>query len=113
MTRVIDLNPDELTLGDLELFEEATGLDLMEALKPIVERDPETDMPIPDPDNPGKPKMTVKMTAKAFLGLIYVVVKREDPTVTVADLRKMKLNDFEFNLDLPNPTKQKESDNKD
>jgi hypothetical protein len=102
------MNPEDLSLGDLELFEEATGQDLMEVLKPVPEIDPVTGMPVPDPENKGRPKMTVKVSAKAFVGLMYIAVRREEPDITLNEVRKMRIADFDFDMDVPddasNPT---------
>lgn len=116
MPRKISLDIDALTLGDLELFEDACGGDLMTALTPEVVRDPKTGKPVPDPDDPKhRPLMAVKMTAKTMLGLVYVSLKREDPDMTVAQVRAMPLNELDFSLEgfsdgdsEPDPTEQPE-----
>ncbi len=104
--RSIVMNPEDLTLGDMELFEEATGQDLFETLKAVPDVDPETGMPIPDPANPGRPLMTVKVNTKALLGLIYVVLKKDQPDITIEEVKKLKISDFDFQLEVPkeNPT---------
>lgn len=104
------LSMDDLTLGDMELFEEATGRDIMEALKPRPVIDEATGRPVKDPDDPkGRPLMAAQVTAKAFVGLVYLALRRDDPNLTVADVKSMRLSDIDFDLDQgadaePDPT---------
>lgn len=97
--RKVHLNVDELTLGDLELFEEACGGDLMDALTPVIVRD-ENGRPVPDPDDPkGRPLQQVRVTAKTMVGLIYLTFKKEDENITLADVKKIPLSELDFTLD--------------
>ncbi len=97
----IKLSMDDLTLGDMELFEEATGEDIMEVLKPVPVIDPVTKMPVKDPDPAakGRPLMETKVSAKAFIGLVYIAMRRDNPALTVADVKAMKLNDLDLEID--------------
>lgn len=94
------LNIDDLSLGDMEAFEDATGKDIMEVLKPRPVIDPETGRPVKDPDDPkGRPLMQAQVTAKAFVGLVYLALRRDNPDLTMADVRGMKLSEIDFDID--------------
>jgi hypothetical protein len=65
----LTVDPNEFTLGELEEFEEMTGLGL-EALGPA-------------------------MPAKAITALVYLIERRTVPTFTLDDARKVKVGDIE------------------
>ena len=89
---------DDFTLGDIETFEAATGLDLMEVMKPTVVRD-EAGRPVKDPDDPkGRPLTEVKMPGKGLIGLVFIAMRHERPDITLAEVKQMRLNDFEFEI---------------
>jgi hypothetical protein len=97
--RTIRLVLADLTLGDLEAYENATGHDLMNDLQPKRVIDPETKMPVPDPDSPeGRPLLRVTLSAKTYLGLIYLGALRDDPSLKYTDVRPWKLADIDFHL---------------
>lgn len=98
--RTLKISMDDLTLGDMELFEDATGQDIMEVLKPKQVIDESTGRPVKDPDDPkGRPLMQAQVTAKAFVGLVYLSLHKDDPSLTVADVKAMKLSDIEFDIE--------------
>lgn len=105
--RRITLVLDDLSLGDFEAFEEATGLNLLEELQPKAVIDPRTKMPVKDPESDkGRPLMQVRLSTAAHLGLIYLGLRRENPSVTMDDVRKLKPSELEFDLrmvDEPSP----------
>lgn len=109
----ITLNMEDLTIGDMELFENATGESLLETLTPQPVIDKKTGRAVPDPDDPkGRPLTEIKTGAKAFIGLIYIALHRDDPSVTPEFVRSMKMADLELDLagaveepdDAPDPT---------
>jgi hypothetical protein len=109
MAEKLKLSMDDLTLEDMELFEEATGQDIMEVLKPRPVIDEETGKPVKDPDDPkGRPLMEARVTTRAFVGLVYIALRRNNPDLTLAEAKKTKLNDIELDLEEPsaeaNPT---------
>lgn len=111
---VISMNIDDLTVGDLVAFEEATGEDLMETMKPVPERDPETGQIVTEEvDGKNRPRMTVKVSAKAYVGLLYVALKRDNPSITPAEVSAMKLSDFEFDMEEPDPNSSPEAEEND
>jgi hypothetical protein len=94
----IKLNMDDLTFGELEIFEEVTGLVMSDAVKQEVVRGKDG-RPIPDPENQGRPLKEVKMSVKAMMGLVYVAVRRENPDVTFDDIRRMKMSDVDLDIE--------------
>lgn len=101
---------DDLTLGDMEAYEDATGCNLLEDLTPKPVIDPETKMPVKDPDDDkGRPLMRVRISSATHTALIYLGLKREDPTVTIDQVRAMKLTDIDFDLQTGDPSPLDES----
>jgi hypothetical protein len=95
----ISMSMDDLTFGEMEIFEDVTGLVMSDAIKTETVRDPKTGMPVPDPDDPkGRPLKEVKMSVKAMMGLVYLSLKREDPSVTFEYVRSIKLSEVELDL---------------
>lgn len=111
MTRKVHMDPNSLTIGDMELFEDMTGLDLMEVLKPVPVIDEETGMPVPDPDpeKKGRPLMTVEVSSKAFRALLFVALKKDDADLTLEQFRALKLSEFEFDLEDNHPNDEGET----
>jgi hypothetical protein len=100
MADKLKLSMDDLTLGEMELFEEATGKDILEALKPQPVIDPDTGRPTPDPDDPkGRPLMEARVTARTFVGLVYIALKRDNPALTLAEVKNMPLSSIELDLE--------------
>lgn len=89
----LKINPDAMTLGDLEDFEEGVGVPLHEALKPVQERDDEGNKVF---DPKGRPVMTVKVSAKSLRYLVWIVKRAEDPEFTPDDARKVKVSELEL-----------------
>lgn len=94
----ISVNMDELTFGELELFEDVTGLVMSEAVKTDFVRDKQGNK-IPDPDDPkGRPLQETRMSVKAMMGMVYLALRRENPEVTFGEVRQLKLSDIDFEL---------------
>ena len=95
----ITLDMDEMTFGEMEDFEQVTGLVMSDAVKVETVRDPKTGMPLPDPDDPkGRPLKESKMSARAMMGLVYIALRRDNPEVTFEDVRKLRLSDVDFDM---------------
>lgn len=115
MARKIRLSVDSLTLGDLILFEDACGGDLMTALTPVVVRD-ENGKAVPDPDDPkGRPLKQIKVNARSMVGLVYVALHKEDPTLTIEQVKALSLDELDFDLEdveesTPDPTEPSENE---
>lgn len=108
MADKLKLSMDDLTLGEMELFEEATGQDILEALRPKPVIDEATGMPKKDPnDKKGRPLMEAKVTSKVFVGLVYIALRRDNPDLTLAEVKAMPLNSIDFDIEesaTANPT---------
>jgi hypothetical protein len=97
MSVKLSLDFEDIELGDLELFEEATGLDFVKAVQPVPVIDPETGRKVPDPDDPkGRPLMEVLVNSRTLIGMVYIVKKHENPEITLAEVKKIKFTDIEF-----------------
>jgi hypothetical protein len=115
---VIELDFDALELGDLELFEDATGQNLFEAIEPQIVRD-ENGRPVKDPDDPkGRPLRQMKVSASVLVALVYIVMKKDDPAITLAEVRRVPLRRLDFRManvpddeaDAEDPTEESESE---
>jgi len=94
----ISINMDDLTFGELEEFENVTGLVMSEAIKTEFVRDHQGNK-LPDPDDPkGRPLTETKMSVKAMMGMVYLSMRRDNPDVTFGTVRQMKLSDIDFEL---------------
>jgi len=102
----ININESDMTLGDLELFEDITGKSFGESLKKVRDIDPETGLQKidPDPKAKGAGMWTYEMSMKGLAALIYISLKREDPNVTIDAVKDMKLSEFDMVSDVENPT---------
>lgn len=94
----ISMNMDDMTFGDMEIFENVTGLVMSDAIRTDIVRDP-SGRAVPDPDDPkGRPLKETKMSVKAMMGMVYISMLRDNPELTFADVRKIKMADIDFDL---------------
>jgi hypothetical protein len=94
----IQINMDDLTFGELELFEEVTGLVMSDAIKTEYVRDSKGNR-VADPDDPkGRPLTETKMGVKAMMGMVYLSLRRDEPDITWEAVRSMKLSEIDFDL---------------
>lgn len=93
MTKLV-FDENRLTIGDMEDFETATGVELTEALKPVKVLD-EDGKPERDPET-GKPAMAVKVTAKTLKGLVWIANRHDNPDFTLDDARNTRVTDLEI-----------------
>lgn len=94
----ISINMDDLTFGELEQFEEVTGLVMSDAIKTEFVRDKNGNK-VADPDDPkGRPLTETKMSVRAMMGMVYLSMRRDNPDVTWAQITAMKLSDVDFEL---------------
>lgn len=80
----INIDVNDLTLGEVEFFEEESGLTLADL-------------------------QSGAMTTKAVTALVCAVKRRENPDYTMDDARKVKLS--EFNVGMDPTTAEDESEN--
>lgn len=113
MADKLKLSMDDLTLEDMELFEEATGQDILEALKPRPVIDETTGMPVKDENDPkGRPLMEARVTSRVFVGLVYIALHRDNPDITLAEVKKTKLSEIDLDIEEStdeNPTEAEET----
>jgi hypothetical protein len=90
----LSLNPEDLSLGDLEDFEEITGMQLQKALeaKPVI--DPDTGKQAKD--DQGRPLREAQISTVVLKALVFLTKRREDPTFTLADARNVKVTELNF-----------------
>jgi hypothetical protein len=94
----IQINMDELTFGELELFEDVTGLVMSEAIKTVFVRDAKGNK-VADPDDPkGRPLTETQMSVKAMMGMVYLSMRRDNPEITFGEIRSLKLSDIDFEM---------------
>lgn len=94
----ISMNMDELTFGELEMFEDITGLTMSEAIKTVEVRDKDG-RKVADPDDPkGRPLVETRMSVKAMMGLVYISLHKDNPEITWSEVKGMKLSDIDFEL---------------
>lgn len=86
-------NENELTIGDLEDFEDAIGVPLAEALKPVSVRDEEGNLVR---DEKGRPVQEVQMSARVLKGLVWIASRQENPEFTLADARNVKVTELDI-----------------
>ncbi|WP_144121125.1 hypothetical protein [Catellatospora sichuanensis] len=84
----INLDPDDLTLGDLEDFEEFVGKPIDDVVRPVPVLDDEGNRVF---DAKGRPEMTTKIPAKGIICLVWLVKRKSDPSFTLADARKVRV----------------------
>lgn len=95
----VSLDMDDLTFGELELFEDVTGMVLSDAYKTEIVRDPKTGLPVPDPDDEkGRPLKEVKTSAKAMMGMVFLALRRQKPDLTFDDVRALRMSDVDFGV---------------
>ncbi len=94
----ISMNMDELTFGELEIFEDVTGLVMSDAVRSEIVRDKDN-RPVADPDDPkGRPLREVRMGVKAMMGMVYLSMRKDNPDVSFEDVRQLKMGDIDFDL---------------
>lgn len=87
----IVFDPDEWSFGDLETFEELTGLTLEEAFRATPVRDANGDV---EKDNRGRPVKGLRLGAKTMLAIVFIAKRQEDPEFTLEDARKVKFGEL-------------------
>lgn len=84
---------NNLTIGDLEDFEEVTGLELQEALKPVALKDDEGNVVR---DDEGRPEMTVKIKPKILKALVWIANRHDNAEFSLKDARAVKVTELEI-----------------
>ena len=89
----VRFNEDNLSIGDLEDFEDAAGVPLFTALKPVPIRDAEGNV---EKDEKGRPVSEVNLSAKALKALVWIVLRDERPGFSLEDARNIKVTALEL-----------------
>lgn len=72
MADVLKIDPDDLTIGDLEDFEDITGQSFDQAFQ-------------------ANGNGTAHVSAKAIKAMVFLVKRRDDPSFTLDDARNVKI----------------------
>lgn len=95
----VSMNMDDLTFGELETFENVTGMVMSEAVRTVIVTDPNTGRPIADPEDPkGRPLKETRMSVKAMMGMVYISMLRDNPQATFEEVRNIKMSDIEMEV---------------
>ncbi|XVU22536.1 hypothetical protein ACQPZJ_35445 [Actinoplanes sp. CA-054009] len=86
---VMDFDPDELSMGDMEDFYDLAGRTVEEALTAYPLKDPDTGEKLLD--ERGRPITGVRIRPKEMTGFIWLTKRREDPTFTYEQARSVKV----------------------
>lgn len=91
---VLHVDPDDLTLGELDDFEQAVGesFEVMLRGRPVKDDDGRV---VVDPRTK-KPKREVQPTFKQVIALVWIAKRREDPTFTIEQARHIKLAELQI-----------------
>lgn len=103
----VSLDQAKLSLGEMIMIEDITGRPMADELEPQPVIDPATGRKIPDPDDPkGRPLMkTPTPSARTISALLFVQLRRDDPSLTYQDVLEMDPSDIEYEGDEEeNPT---------
>lgn len=84
----LNFDPNDLTIGDLEDFEDLTGSTFEEAFKAVPVRDDEGNI---EKDSKGKPVKAMKVAAKTLKALVFIIYRKDDPDFTVEMARNVKI----------------------
>jgi hypothetical protein len=94
----VSINMDDLTFGEMELFEDVTGMVMSDAIKTEFVRDKNGNK-VADPDDPkGRPLTETKMGVKAMMGMVFLSMRRDNPDLTWETVRQMKISDIDFEV---------------
>lgn len=84
---------NNLTIGDLEDFEDATGVELQNALKPVPLRDDEGNLVRNDK---GEVERGVEIKPKMLKALVWIANRHDDESFTLDDARRVKVTELEI-----------------
>lgn len=90
---VLKLDPEDLTLGEMEEFEELAGRPLAKMIQGDIVKD-DDGKPMLGPDN--KPLREIDPRVKDIIALVYLAKRRENPEFTLADARGVKISELQL-----------------
>lgn len=89
----VSVDPDSMTMGDLEDFESYTGTSFAESVKHVKVLDDEGNV---KRDDRGRPETQVQMTAKAMTALMWIAIRQDRPGFTVKEAREVRPSAIEW-----------------
>ncbi len=98
MSEKLSIDPNAMTIGDLEDFEDIVGMSMDKAFKPVPALDDEGNRLYGEPDDKGirRPEMTVELSTKALKALVWIIKRQADPNFTLDDARKVKVSELDI-----------------
>lgn len=84
----LDVDPDKFTIGDMEDFEEVTGVSVAKAFRGTVVHD---DDGKPVRDESGRPVREMEVSAKSLKALVWILSRKSNPAFTLEDARNVKV----------------------
>jgi hypothetical protein len=87
------VDPDVLTIGDLEDFEDVVGQPLYDVLqpKPVIGPDGKKVL-----DEKGRPELQTQISTKALKALIWITQRMEKPGFSLDDARSVRVSALEL-----------------
>ncbi|MGW6535218.1 hypothetical protein ACWGBV_03170 [Streptomyces sp. NPDC055051] len=92
-TVALRIDPDVLTIGDLEDFEDVVGAPLYDVLqpKPVIGSDGRKVL-----DEKGRPELQTQISTKALKALIWITQRMEKPGFSLEDARAVRVSALEL-----------------
>jgi hypothetical protein len=92
-TVALRIDPDVLTIGDLEDFEDVVGKPLYDVLqpKPVIDSDGKKVL-----DEKGRPELQTQISTKALKALIWISQRAEKPDFSLEDARNVRVSALEL-----------------
>ncbi|MCB5179508.1 hypothetical protein [Streptomyces antimicrobicus] len=87
------VDPDVLTIGDLEDFEEVVGAPIYDVLSPRPVIGPDGKKVL---DEKGRPELETKIPTKALKALIWITQRAEKPGFSLDDARNVRVSALEL-----------------
>jgi hypothetical protein len=87
------IDPDVLTIGDLEDFEDVVGAAIYDVLspRPVIGSDGKKVL-----DEKGRPELETKIPTKALKALIWISQRVDNPDFTLQDARNVRVSALEL-----------------
>jgi hypothetical protein len=92
-TVALRIDPDVLTIGDLEDFEDVVGKPLYDVLQPKPVLDAEGKKVL---DEKGRPELQTQISTKALKALIWISQRAEKPDFSLEDARSVRVSALEL-----------------
>lgn len=87
------IDPDVLTIGDLEDFEDVVGAPIYDVLSPRPVIGPDGKKVL---DEKGRPELQTQISTKALKALIWITQRIEKPEFSLEDARNVRVSALEL-----------------